>query len=208
MASTETGVHYPSGTDEFAPHIDDQEQAESLNGRIIAPVANVTDRNALAAALAPSASEPLFVKRADSAGFEYTTNGTKWHAVGGIERFSATSAGAGSAISGSALYQTANLAAAPYDRLVIAWAALYGTPAPSSVWDGALSIAASTVDDAQTFARFTAGSSGTVFMQYQDVVPANVLPLVRTWHRYVSGGTLARSAAVQFSYIRGITIAL
>jgi len=208
MASTETGVHYPLGPDEFAPHIDDQEQAESLNGRIIVPVPNATARNALAASLAPSASEPLFVKRADSAGFEYTSDGSKWHALGGIESFGSPTAGSGTAISGSALYQTASLPTAAYDRLVIAWAALYGTPAAGAVWDGALSIAAGTVDDAQVLARFTAGSSGTVFMQYQAIVPASVQPLVRTWHRFSSGGSLSRSAEPRYSYIRGIAIAL
>lgn len=208
MASTETGVHYPLGTDEFAPHIDDQEQAESLTGRIIVPVANATARDALAAALAPSSAEPLFVKRGDSAGFEYTTNGTKWHSIGGIERFGSPTAGPGTSIAGSALYQTADLATAPYDRLVLAWAGLYGTPAASSVWDGALSIGVATVDDAQVLARFTAGSSGTVFMQYQAVVPANTQPLVRTWHRLSSGGSMGRSAEPRYSYIRGIAIAL
>lgn len=65
MASTETGVHFPQGTDSFAPHSDMQALAESLDHKVAASAANSTEANALRDALSPSAADPLFVWRSD-----------------------------------------------------------------------------------------------------------------------------------------------
>lgn len=81
MASNDLGVHYPLGTDEFAPHLDIEQTADSLQGRVVVPVANTTERASVASALSPSASEPLYVWRTDARdGFqlEVSTNGTTW----------------------------------------------------------------------------------------------------------------------------------
>lgn len=86
MASTPLGIAYPIGSDEFAPHIDMKGIADSLEGRIIVPVANTTARAALVAAVTPSVTEPLYVERQDApAGqqVEYTTDGTNWITLAG-----------------------------------------------------------------------------------------------------------------------------
>jgi len=177
----------------------------------IVPVANTTERAQLLADLgwAPSAARPLYVHRADtSAALEYTTDGTNWRPVGGIEHFD-SGAPAGTTVTGSALNVTANLAAAPFTRLVIAHAGVYGTPT-SGIWDAALSIGVPDVGSAQVYHRFAGSASQSVSMTYQAIVPANTEPLVRTWMRFVSGSSpsLGRSGDSRFTYIRGIAIAL
>mgnify|MGYP007112216705 CR=1 FL=1 len=85
MATNDLGVAFPTGADEFAPHLDIEGLADSMAGRIVVPVPNVTARDALAAAVSPSPSEPLYVHRADApagARTEVTENGTSWRTVG------------------------------------------------------------------------------------------------------------------------------
>lgn len=85
MATNGIGAQYPTGSDEFAPHLDIEGLADSLVGRVVVPVANATAAGAVAAAVAPSASNPLYVHRADAkAGsrLEVTEDGTTWRAVG------------------------------------------------------------------------------------------------------------------------------
>jgi hypothetical protein len=98
---TAGGIVYPIGGDEFDPAGDMQEQAESIDPRLIYPVANLTERAALAAALAPTASRPLYVHRADAparAKLERTENGTAWttHFSGTRSTYTPTVAGFGS----------------------------------------------------------------------------------------------------------------
>lgn len=55
---------------------------ESIND--VVPVADTTERAAVAAAVGPTASRPLFVWRADAAerqNLEVTTDGTTWHSI-------------------------------------------------------------------------------------------------------------------------------
>ena len=84
MATTPTGVTVPAGTDVFDPDGDMRDLATSLEGRIIVPVPNTAARDALAAALAPSATEPLYVHRHDApAGgrLEVTIDGLTWRSI-------------------------------------------------------------------------------------------------------------------------------
>lgn len=86
MASSEGGVTVPAGTDPFDPQGDMVALANSLKSRIVVPVANTTERTALAAAISwsPSSEEPLRVNRADAAvGLrdEISYDGTSWTAV-------------------------------------------------------------------------------------------------------------------------------
>jgi hypothetical protein len=84
MATNPLGLEYPEGADSFQPHTDIQALADSARGRVIIPVASVAARDSLETALPPSASEPLYVFRADApAGreVEYTTDGTTWRAL-------------------------------------------------------------------------------------------------------------------------------
>ncbi|MGB2557724.1 hypothetical protein [Cellulosimicrobium cellulans] len=81
MATNDLGLIYPTGSDEFAPHLDMESLADSFAGRLIVPVPNIAARDALAAAMSPSTTEPLIVRRADAAvavAVEITTNGTDW----------------------------------------------------------------------------------------------------------------------------------
>lgn len=85
MATTPEGVYYPVPTDAYDPPGDIQKEAESLGGRIIVPVANTTERNALAATVNPSPSKPLYVHRQNIAAgskTEYTEDGSRWVGVG------------------------------------------------------------------------------------------------------------------------------
>jgi hypothetical protein len=85
MATTPTGVEVPAGTDAFDPDGHMRALAASLEGRIIVPVPNVTARAALAAAVSPSTTEPLYVDRANAhpaRRLESTTDGTTWIPVG------------------------------------------------------------------------------------------------------------------------------
>lgn len=66
MTLTNTGLDVPTGTDAFDPDGDMRVLGLSLNPRIVVPVPNVTARNALAAALAPTPAAPLYVHRADA----------------------------------------------------------------------------------------------------------------------------------------------
>lgn len=84
MPITNTGLDVPAASDAFDPQVDIVALATSLNPRIVVPVANVSARTALAAALAPTPSAPLFVFRADANpgnGLEYTSDGTAWRAL-------------------------------------------------------------------------------------------------------------------------------
>src|SRR5690606_15593906 len=84
VATNDLGVLFPTGGDEFAPHLDMEGLADSLAGRLVVPVANSTARAALAAAVSPSTSEPLLVSRADAPAtsrLEMTVNGTTWYEV-------------------------------------------------------------------------------------------------------------------------------
>ncbi|MFF2621308.1 hypothetical protein [Oerskovia jenensis] len=81
MATTPTGLDVPAGTDPFDPDGDLRALGASLAGRIIVPVPNKTAREALAAAVTPTASEPLYVHRTDggpSGALERTIDGTTW----------------------------------------------------------------------------------------------------------------------------------
>lgn len=85
MATNGIGAQYPTGADEFAPHLDIEGLADSLVGRVVVPVANSTAAAAVAAAVSPSASNPLYVHRADApAGMrtEVTEDGSTWRPVG------------------------------------------------------------------------------------------------------------------------------
>lgn len=77
MATNAIGVEVPAGTDVFDPQGDMVDLADSLEGRVILPVANSAARDALAAALSPSATEPLIV-RYSSGLIQSTTDGTTW----------------------------------------------------------------------------------------------------------------------------------
>lgn len=82
MALNNLGLTVPAATDPFDPQGDMVKLADSLAGNVVVPVANVTERDALVATLAPSVNNPLYVHRADapaSARLEYTDNGTTWH---------------------------------------------------------------------------------------------------------------------------------
>ncbi|GAA3218230.1 hypothetical protein ACFP63_08615 [Oerskovia jenensis] len=84
MATTPTGLDVPAGTDPFDPDGDLRALGASLEGRIIVPVPNKTARDALAATLNPTASEPLYAHRTDggsSGALERTVDGTTWEAV-------------------------------------------------------------------------------------------------------------------------------
>ncbi len=78
------GIRVPAAGDAYALTDDLRKMAESA--RTIVPVANVTERAALVAALTaasrpPSATSPLHVHRADMSavgGLEYTINGKDW----------------------------------------------------------------------------------------------------------------------------------
>lgn len=83
MALNDLGVEVPASTDAFDPDGDMRELGGSLEGRIIVPVANTTARDALATTLSPSATEPLFVWRADAnigSRLEWTEDGSTWQA--------------------------------------------------------------------------------------------------------------------------------
>ena len=93
MATTASGVTIPgpSPTTTAATPIQDHwnNLGKSLNGRIVVPVASVTARAALVAALTAegytiSASHPLYTHRADATvgtELEVTVNGTSWRTV-------------------------------------------------------------------------------------------------------------------------------
>lgn len=84
MALNDLGIAYPLGTDEFSPQADMKALADSLRGRAIVPVANTAERADKAAALSPSAANPLIVFRASATAgreLEYTTDGATWQVV-------------------------------------------------------------------------------------------------------------------------------
>lgn len=89
---TPEGYRLPAGTDNYALTNDLRLMMESAN--TIVPVANITARVNLVAALttagrAPTATDPLYVHRADAPlGFELeiTKNGSSWQPVNSISR--------------------------------------------------------------------------------------------------------------------------
>ena len=84
MGTTPGGIDFPEQLSAFDPAGDMATLASDSDvGRIIT-VANVTHRNALAAALAPSADNPVYVHRTDAAAgqnLEVTTDGITWKPV-------------------------------------------------------------------------------------------------------------------------------
>lgn len=84
MATTPTGITVPAGTDPFDPDGDMRDLAGSLEGRIIVPVANKDERAAVAAAVSPTAAEPLLTWRTDApagARLETTEDGATWRTI-------------------------------------------------------------------------------------------------------------------------------
>lgn len=84
MPLTNIGLNIPAGTDAFDPATDFADLAASLVGRTIIPVANATDRDALAVSIGVTPAKPLIVFRANAPTYraiEYTTNGTTWQAL-------------------------------------------------------------------------------------------------------------------------------
>lgn len=84
MATTPTGLAVPAGTDPFDPDGDMRDLAASLEGRLVVPVPNVTARAALAAAVSPTPTEPLYVHRQDApvgGRTEITEDGTNWRTL-------------------------------------------------------------------------------------------------------------------------------
>lgn len=82
--STFNSITVPAGTDLYNLAPDLKTMAESAT--VIIPVADTTARAAVVAATTPSATNPLYVHRADgTTGFELevSEDGTAWHPVGG-----------------------------------------------------------------------------------------------------------------------------
>ena len=85
MAVTETGVYYPQGGDEFAPHIDIRRQVESLLGRTVTVVLDKAERTAVASLVQATPRSPLYVLRLDAPNnlqVEYTEDSSTWFTVG------------------------------------------------------------------------------------------------------------------------------
>ena len=90
MPTTSQGIWYPGSSDAVTPlETAFSTMASSIDNILagdvqIHKVANTTARNALVSQFPPSASNPLFVWRADAPSgreLEYTKNGTTWHYV-------------------------------------------------------------------------------------------------------------------------------
>jgi hypothetical protein len=140
MATNDLGVAYPTGADEFAPHVDMEAMADSLHGRIIVPVANETERDALSADVVPTASTPLYVHRADAAdGFKLEVNeGAGFYSVSGASRFRfVTPTASGTLADGNSvdLAATQTIPAFPFGNrpywVRISGAAVFNCPAPA-----------------------------------------------------------------------------
>lgn len=125
MATNELGMTVPAGGDPFDPQGDMVTMADSLRSKVVVPVANTTERDALTAAISwtPTAEEPLRVSRGDAdpgRELEYTIDGTTWSAlmVARAETVEDVTITTG-AYSATAGVGTATLiAAADYDRVV------------------------------------------------------------------------------------------
>ena len=84
MAADAFGIEVPADSDAFDPSGDMRDLASSLAGRIIVPVVNAVERDALAATLSPSAASPLYVHRADApvaSRTEWTQDGAQWFSI-------------------------------------------------------------------------------------------------------------------------------
>ena len=83
MSTDARGHEVPAGTDDPGQVIA-QLEALSLSVRDVVFVANTTERAAAATALSPSATDPLYVHRADAPkgkNLEWTADGSTWEAV-------------------------------------------------------------------------------------------------------------------------------
>lgn len=88
MALNDIGIEVPGSPDMFDPDGDMRELGGSLEGRIIVPVANTTERDALAGTITPTPAKPLYVHRADAPAFarlEWTDDGSTWRGIYGGE---------------------------------------------------------------------------------------------------------------------------
>lgn len=87
MALNDIGLEVPAGTDMFDPDGDMRALGISLMGRVIIPVANTAEKDALATLLNPTPANPLYVHRADAPVFarlEWTDDGgTTWRGIYG-----------------------------------------------------------------------------------------------------------------------------
>ena len=77
MTKNGMGIEVPAGGDAFDPQGDMVELGASLLGRVIVPVANQTEADALIPVLTPSVANPLFVFLADTQALR-RHNGTTW----------------------------------------------------------------------------------------------------------------------------------
>src|SRR5690625_1004136 len=75
MAETPSKIHYPTNADDFDPAGDMEQLARTVTH--IVPVANATERNAIADAFNPTPDRPLYVDRADTGTLE-RNNGSGW----------------------------------------------------------------------------------------------------------------------------------
>lgn len=86
MVTLPTGLTVPQATDAYQPDADIRTLAGSLAGKIVTPVATVTERAALVASLTwtPSPSRPVYVHREDAPEgrqLEVTMDGTTWRTI-------------------------------------------------------------------------------------------------------------------------------
>ncbi|WP_152203643.1 hypothetical protein [Georgenia thermotolerans] len=204
MAQTADGIYYPTQTDAFNPAGDMEAIARSVPG-IIVPVANVTERNAYAAARAAegrpaSASDPIYVDRADT-GTTERNSGSGWRTVG-AEAVSGHDAGypQGGPFTISALVGLLTVPAVPFNRILTVSASLTALSV-TNIWDAALSVNQNTVAGAQRKARF-AGANSAAHLSMAFALPGGTAATVRTWVERVSAtGSIQLSSATAYHTI-------
>lgn len=203
MATNELGVTIPAGGDVFDPQGDMVSLANSLKSRVVVPVANTTERDALAAAISwtPTAEEPLRVSRGDAdpgRELEYTTDGTNWFAlmVARAETVQNVTVATGAYSADAAIGTATTIAAATYDRIVTVEVVLNsgGVSAGKSWWTVLTRTATAIGTDVETQARWSfsadtaVGGSCNFTVSFDLAAGATAQP--RLWlDEQVDGGT-------------------
>lgn len=175
-----TGTEYTGGRAGIFAEIGEHSQ--------IIPVANSVERDQITTDLAgdgvtPSATNVLYVRRADTAGIEENA-GDGWYSINPTTAKSGTPSGG--TFTSSQLVVTCSIPSAPFPRLVVAVATLYGTDIVGT-WDAALSTDTTSVwTDSPYFARFPA-TQGSVTVTGTFNLAAGASAVLRGWIGYRSG---------------------
>lgn len=163
------------------------------------------DRNAYAAAFAPTDAKPLLVNRRDmptNARWEWTNDGSTWYPLNSYPIIFTNTAATPGPFNSSGSIAGYPLAAVAYSRRLVINGGIYADISAGS-WLGGLSVGVDVPSAAQRKAQFASGSRySSVALSLTYILPANVSTIVRLWvERTSASGNLLTVNDPRLNYL-------